>query len=113
MSTFRAGRLRHRVSIQKQTEVIDPDLGPIGRDWVEMDKVWAEISPLSARDFIQSSALQSQITARITIRYRDDVDASMRVVHRNKVYNITGVLSDRDSGVEYLTLPCSEGTNEG
>ncbi|TKE23299.1 head-tail adaptor protein, partial [Klebsiella pneumoniae] len=29
------------------------------------------------------------------------------------IYNIEGVLPDPRSGREYLTLPCSEGDNDG
>ena len=113
MATFRAGRLRHRVSLQEYVELVDPNTGARDNEWREIAKIWASIEPLSARDFIQSSALQSQVMARVTIRYREGVTASMRIVHRDKIYNITGVLADRDSGLEYLTLPCSEGTNAG
>ena len=37
----------------------------------------------------------------------------MRVVHGGKVYNIHGVLPDMRSGLEYLTLPVSEGVSDG
>lgn len=43
------------------------------------------------------------------IRYRDDVDASMRAVYRGKYYNILAVLPDAESGREHLTLMTSEG----
>ena len=113
MSTFRAGRLRHRVSLQEYVELVDPSTGARDNDWREIAKIWASIEPLSARDFIQSSALQSQVTTRITIRFRAGVNASMRIVHKGRVYNVTGVLADRDTGLEYLTLPCTEGANAG
>ena len=32
----------------------------------------------------------------------------MRIDHGGKIYNILGVLSDKESGMDYLTLPCSE-----
>lgn len=113
MSTFRAGKLRHRVSLQSWGETQDPNTGAITEGWAEVAKVWASVEPLSAREFIQSSAGQSQISARIVIRYRDDVVATMRIVHRGKFYDIQGVLADKVSGLEYLTLPCSEGTGSG
>jgi head-tail adaptor len=53
--------------------------------------------------------VQSQVSARITIRQRSGITAAMRVVHGSKVYQIEGVLPDKESGLEYLTLPCSEG----
>ena len=33
----------------------------------------------------------------------------MRIVFRGRLFNIEGVLSDPVSGLEYMTLPCSEG----
>lgn len=108
-----AGKLRHRVVIEYRDETQDPDTGAQSVTWVEFATVWASVEPLSAREFIQSSAVQSDITARIVIRYLPGVNASMRVVHREEIYNIRGVLSDKVSGLEFLTLPCAVGVNEG
>ena len=109
-----AGRLRHRVTVQRPSYTQDPDTGAMVLAWVNVaEDIAAEISPMSVREFIASAAMRSQVTARITIRCRPGIDASMRVVHKDRIYNIQGVLSDPESGMEYLTLPCSEGTNEG
>ncbi|KPB96501.1 Head-tail adaptor protein [Pseudomonas syringae pv. maculicola] len=37
----------------------------------------------------------------------------MRALHRGRIYNIHGALPDAKSGLEYLTLPVSEGLNNG
>lgn len=121
-----AGRLRHRIRIERMAYALDsngdvyqdPQTGETRQEWVEVRTVWAAIEPLSAREFIQSSALQSQITARIVIRYMDGLDASMRLVHVRKgrpnvIYNPAAFLPDVESGLEYLTAPCSQGVNEG
>lgn len=108
-----AGRLRHRVSLQAKVATRDPDTGAPLVTWQELAKVWAAIEPLSAREFIAAQATRSEVTARIVIRYRGDVVATMRAVHGARIYNIAGVLADKDSGLEYLTLPVSEGTNTG
>jgi SPP1 family predicted phage head-tail adaptor len=73
--------------------------------------VWASIEALSAREFIAAQAEDSKVNTRITIRYRSGINAKMRLYHEAKdvYYNIEGVLSDKDSGLEYLTLPCSSG----
>lgn len=73
----------------------------------------ASIEPLSAREFIQSQAEQAQVTARITIRYRDGLVPTMRILHKSRIYNPTGFLEDKDSGIEYITIPVSEGVNDG
>ncbi|MCY1513286.1 putative phage head-tail adaptor [compost metagenome] len=109
-----AGALRHKVTIQRQQQVQNPATGSPMYTWVTVwDRVPASIEPLSARDFIAAQAVQSEVTARITIRHRAGVTASMRILHNGKVYNIRGVLADPDSGRAYLTLPCSEGVNDG
>lgn len=107
-----AGRLRHRIMLQSQQTTRDSD-GRLVVSWRDEGEVWAAIEPLSAREFIQAGAAQSAVTARITIRHRADVRASWRATHAGRIYNIQGVLADKDSGLEYLTLPVSEGVNEG
>ena len=115
-----AGRLRHRVTIQRHDYVRDtddevvqnPQTGETLQEWVTLAEVWAAIEPLSAREFLASQAVQSKVTAKIIIRHRDVV-ATDRVLHNGKIYQIEGVLADKDSGLEYLTLPVSEGVNDG
>lgn len=108
-----AGKFRHKVQIQRWMEGIqDPETGDITSDWVDLKVVNASVEPLSVKEFIQSSAGQSQITARIKMRYRD-VKASDRILHRGKIYNVTGVLPDPRSGLEYVTCPVTEGVNNG
>ncbi|HEY1182198.1 MAG TPA: phage head closure protein [Rhodocyclaceae bacterium] len=107
-----SGKLRHRVSIERVSYVQDATTGAMVETWTEIAKVWARIEPLSVREFVQSAAGQSEVTARITIRARD-ILATDRITHRGAVYNIRGVLPDKESGLEYITLPVGTGVNEG
>ncbi len=122
---FDSGKLRHRVLIEEYDylrdssgEVIqDPETGETSRAWTQVAMVWAAIEPLSVKELISAQAVQSQITARITIRYRAGLDAAMRFVHmvkgvRGAIYNPAGMLADRDSGLEYITVPCSAGVSD-
>jgi SPP1 family predicted phage head-tail adaptor len=109
-----AGKLRHRIAIQEFVSIQDSN-GDMTEAWetvAGMSSVPAAIEPLSAREFIQSATEQMQSMARITIRYRA-LPAKFRILHKSKIYNPAGVLADKDSGLEYLTLPCSEGVNNG
>lgn len=110
---MRAGLLRHRVTIQQRTETRDPDTGAVSFAWVDVATVWAAVEPLSAREFIAAQAAHSKVSARITIRYRADITAAMRIVHGSTLYNIEGVIPDNRSGREWLTLPVSAGVNDG
>lgn len=111
---MRAGKLRHRVDFQRPTFAQDPVSGEMVKTWVDVwTKVPASVESLSAREFIAAAATQAEVTARVGIRRRAGVDSTMRIVHRGKFYNIEGVLPDPKSGLEYLTLPCSEGVSDG
>lgn len=113
---FNHRKLRHRIDIERKTTKQDQDTGENRELWETFLKdVPAEIAPLSAREFIQSQAVQGAITARITIRYHAGLDSSMRIVHTatGKIYNPQGWLPDPDSGIHWLTAPCSEGVNQG
>lgn len=107
-----AGQLRHRVTLQEKQDSRG-DYGEVITDWADVADVWAQVAPQSGKEYIASQAVQSEVTTRITIRYRDDVDASMRVAYRGKLYNIHAVLPDAGSGLDHLSLMCSEGVNDG
>lgn len=108
-----AGRLRHRLTLQKRVETQDQTTGHITHSWANVRSLWGEIVPLSAREYVAAQTLQSEIVCRITIRYCTDITTKMRLVHNGRMYNIEGVLADDKSGREYITLPCSEGVNDG
>lgn len=104
-----AGDLRHLVRIEKPQSYQNQQTGERCTRWVLVAQVYAQIVPSSAREFNAARAEQSEVTGRIVIRFRADVDATMRIVHRGVAYQIQGVLPDPVSGLEYLTLPVSKG----
>ncbi|MCU5775228.1 phage head closure protein [Winslowiella arboricola] len=110
---MQAGKLRHRITLQEKVSFQNPDTGAVTPQWQDIAKVWAEVVALSAREFIAAQASQSEITTRITIRYRAGLTSKHRILFRGQIFNIEGVLPDAVSGREYLTLPCSEGVNDG
>jgi SPP1 family predicted phage head-tail adaptor len=106
-------RLRHRIDIDERTLVEDP-MGGSSLTWAPFaTAVPAEVAPLSAREFLSANQTHGEVTARITIRWMDGLDATMRIRHGDTVYNIAGVLPDAKSGREHITLPVTAGVNEG
>jgi SPP1 family predicted phage head-tail adaptor len=113
---FAAGRLRHRVEIQEKLQAQDPNTGAITHTWQTVagcGSLASEVRFMSAKEFVSAQAQQSEIVGRITIRYRDGLNAAMRILHKGNVYNPAGFLPDDDSGLEYLTIPVSRGVNDG
>jgi len=109
MSAVATGKLCHWVQLQRPETAQDPDTGEMIMVWADVASVWAEIVPMSAREFIAASAEQSEVRGRMVIRYRDDVDATMRVLYRGRYYAIFGAMPDDVSGREHLTLMTGEG----
>lgn len=108
-----AGLLRHVINIQEQIQTRD-DFGGVEVAWMEkFPKVYARYEPLSGRELFANGQMQSQVTTRFTIRYRDGIDTKQRIVFKNRVYNIHAVVEDNVSGIEWITLHCSEGLNDG
>jgi SPP1 family predicted phage head-tail adaptor len=112
---MQAGPLRHLITFNELNVELDSD-GAQVESWIPAFgglRISAEITALSGKELIAAQAVQSQVKARIKIRYRPGIVASMRVLHRLAIYNVEGIIPDPDSGFEFVTLLCSTGVNEG
>ncbi|WP_151724407.1 phage head closure protein [Acinetobacter ursingii] len=109
-----AGELRHRVVIQKyQQGGRDEDGFEIEDGLVEYAKVWAKVTPLSAKDLISAQADQSEVTARMKIRYRTDIDTEMQVVWKGRVFSIKSqALDDNEDSYTYCTFLLGQGVEK-
>lgn len=109
----------HLVSIQRNAAVQNPQTGAMTDNWVDVyTNIFAAIEPLSVRGYLQSKADQSDVSVRIEIDALPGLDSTMRIVgvcgcHVGKIYNPVGILEDMLTGQEYLTIPCSQGVNQG
>ncbi len=103
-----AGKLRHRIVIQQATEAQD-GYGEPGLSWSTWATVYARVEPLSGREYFNSPADQTlaEVTHRITIRYRDGITPTLRVVWKGQVFDIEAVIEVESRGRE-LHLICRE-----
>lgn len=125
---IRAGRLRHRVTVQRLSAG-SPQQHPTG----EPDESWstycsdqaASIDPVIGREFFAAGQQQSDVDVKIRMRYlpsvNDGINARMRIVHpttcpcsppAQQVYNIKGPINVEQRNREWL-LYCATGLNEG
>lgn len=100
-----AGQLRHKVTLQKEQETTGP-YGQVATEWVDADHAWAEVAPLSGREYIAAQAINATVDTRITIRHRRDITPKWRISYRNMTYDIHAMLPDNGSGLAHLTLMC-------
>lgn len=109
--TLAAGRLRHRVRLERPVQTQDPQTGDVVTSWALVREVWVAIEPLSVREFIQAGATQSAIVGRVVARAASDLSPDWRIVHEGQVMNPAGWQADKESGVEYVTAPYTLGDN--
>jgi SPP1 family predicted phage head-tail adaptor len=102
---MRAGRMRHKVSIERPT-VTQDSTGSITNTWGEYASVWASVEPISGREYFSASQVQSNVSTRIRIRYLEGVTPKMRVLHGSTYYDIEAVITDNKSGIAEMQLMC-------
>lgn len=104
------GRLRHRITIQALHHR-PSDYGATVPDWQDLHHVWAEVKPLSGKESFSAAQIQPETTVHIWLRYRPDVDTTMRVKFGEKHYQIIGVLNYKELN-RSLLLQCKEMPND-
>jgi SPP1 family predicted phage head-tail adaptor len=107
---MRAGRLRHRLVLQSQTETRDAHGAAVIAFTTEAT-VWGGIEPLSGREYFAQQQIQNEVSVRIVIRFYSGLDESWRVVNNGKVYSILSVINENERD-RMMTLMCSKGVKE-
>lgn len=100
------GRLRHRITLMRQINEIN-DFGATITKWKSITTVWAEVKPLSGREYFSAQQVQSEITTQIWLRHLDGIKPSMRVKFGKRSLEIVAVLNTQERNVS-LQLMCKE-----
>lgn len=87
---MRAGRLRHRISIQSVGSTYD-DYGDLSNSWSTDAIVWASVSPVSGKQEKIAGELTGVETHSIKIRYRSGVSAHNRLQFGARIFEIVSV----------------------
>jgi SPP1 family predicted phage head-tail adaptor len=85
-------RMNRRVDIQSVTRTSDGQ-GGFTESWTTDATVWAYITQAKGYEKYQAMQLETPISHKITIRYRDGVTTAQRMVHEGNVFNIKEVLN--------------------
>lgn len=111
---MRAGRLRHLVTLSRDTGTVADGYGELTPTWTDVVQIYADISPVSltamkgAKETILGGAEVAQDIVAITIYPRDDIQTNWRVTSGTKIYNIKTIRVN-NTGSD-MTLICTVGT---
>lgn len=105
---MRAGPLRHRCALF-QPVLLKNSSGGFDTTWLEVGKLWAEITLPTGRVTPIAEQLQAVVSAEIRIRPRAAALAGCRLVHTSGTYKIEASLIDNAQSM--LRLLCSNVPN--
>lgn len=106
MTGFDPGQLSSRVTLERPIRTADGSGGATVA-WDEVTMLWAAIEPVAAGETFATDRLATRITHRITIRFREDVEGGMRIVHRGRRLGIAA-WRDPDETRRFLMLEAVE-----
>lgn len=96
-----AGILDRRITFQSFTATRDADTGEETKSWANIatvPTVWAKVEPLSQKEMVDVSHVLTLNDRAFTIRFRDDITPSMRIVYDSANYDIHSAVEDPKYG---------------
>ena len=101
------GDMRHRVTFQGLIKTPDGYKGNV-KTWQDVITVWAQVIPITGREYFYAHQIKNEITHRVRIRYRTDINVEMRVLFGERVFTIESII-DIGERREYMEIRCMEG----
>lgn len=103
---MKAGRLRHRMEIQRDNPSRD-ELGQPVENWVTLDSVNVRLVGLSGREFISRAGESAEMTHRIEMRAYPGLTNKDRLKFGSRIFEILYVADIEGRGVE-MHVPVKE-----
>lgn len=107
-------KLDRRIEIQKKTATRESTFNSESITWPVYVTVWAEVQAglPSRSESVRQGLTLARNQTRVRIRYRDDVDSSMRLRIDGRILQIVGGPAELGRQ-EFLEMVCEEFTTTG
>jgi SPP1 family predicted phage head-tail adaptor len=96
---MRAGDLKQRIIIQSATHAKN-DIGELEDTWGTFATVWAAVEPATGSNYYASKQTEAKVDGRVRIRYRSDLDTTMRILFGSRVLTIVSILQPKENKKE-------------
>ncbi len=106
MSGTSIGGLRHRLILEQSVPTPDGGGGNT-ESWVQVAQVWGAVEPLSGGESVQAARIAGRHMYQIRVRYRADVEPSMRFRLGTRIFNILSIENAGERG-RWLRALCEE-----
>lgn len=101
------GELRNRITIYNPSGEEENELGEIVPALLKVATVWAKVTPIGGKEYLEMQKIRPELNYRILIRYRKDIHPAMIIKCDKRTVEIESVI-DIDGRKTYLELNCIE-----
>lgn len=99
------GEMKHKIEIQTYSEV-ENEVGETIKKWIKYKRLWAGKKQLRASNTFDGNKEGIEYTYRFKVRYREDLDESMRIVHKGIIYDIKHINSINELNLYETHIDC-------
>jgi SPP1 family predicted phage head-tail adaptor len=103
---LRAGKLDKKLILQSQSITRDT-FGAEVVTWVNTAQVYASMEQVSGRELYTAQQINAEATTKITIRHRKDITPKMRLVYKERVFDIVKFDNVKEAS-HTIVLTCKE-----
>ncbi len=107
---IQAGKLRHRLTIQQRVESRD-EIGGVAFNWSDLVTRFGSIVAAKGSEITSGDQQDGRQSSEIRIRYYDQLDSTMRIIHKTKIFNIVSII-DIDERNKVMTIAATQDTNK-
>ena len=97
---MRAGSLRHKITFQQLT-VANDTWGHSAETWTDQVTTYAAIWTLRGTERMESMKLDNEITHKIRVRYKRDLNPKMRIKFGERYFNILSMVDPDERHIYY------------
>lgn len=101
------GNMKHRITIKSLATTQD-SYGEQAETYTDVCTVWASVEPLIGKEYFAAEQLNSEVSIKIRIRYRNDINDKMVVFYGTRKLLIVSPPIDFLEQHKELILMCKE-----
>ena len=98
--------------IEIQSLVVTPtDAGGFTESWVTLTSAWSKIKNASGTELIHADQLGAVAFSDFTIRYRSDLNESMRIIYRGTEFQVRHI-NNIEEADKFLIIKAERGVSQ-
>ena len=100
---MRAGRIRHKVTVQRATDTANSMGEPI-RSWATLATTWAGVEPTRGKEMYAAMQVQGEVVVRFILRYQSalsDLAINDRIMRGSTIYDIKSAVNIDERNIQF------------